>query len=135
MVDLMAALEASLALKEGREKRTRMQRLAATLADYPAAAILAAWREVELAMQQKAARLGTESPEKRPALSLFRVLRDEGLLADSDITVVAGLRKLRNEVAHRGVEPTSAAAIAYGETVDYVLNKLEVGQSGQPNSS
>lgn len=120
VVDLMASLEASLAAS----RRRRVQGIASTLVDYPSAAVLAAWQEVESELRHRGGRMGIEKAESYPIPFLTEELRDSDVISATDTRTVQELRRLRNEVAHEGVHPSPAAALEYAETVDRFLANL-----------
>lgn len=95
--------------------------LASTLADFPAAAILAAWAELEHVLLEVGDRLGMAEFSVN-SVTNWLMLHD--YLSKSEAAAIKSLRDMRNLVATHGVGPKSASAIEYGETVDRLIAKL-----------
>lgn len=123
--ELSAVVEEAAARQANRLRRTKAERLAATLADHPSAGVLAAWDFLDEALRQRVTRLGVTKPELFSVPSAAALLQSMQVISDSDRQGILELRRLRDEVAHGGTEPNSAAAIEYGATVDRMLFKLE----------
>ena len=89
----------------------------------PTAAILEAWRDLESAAADAAARRGFSVVGG--AWQLFAVLQSEGVLDESQASLVESLRKLRNKVApaHDG-DITEEQAMRYVEMAEVLAAAL-----------
>ena len=83
----------------------------------PTAAILEAWRDLEAAAADAAARRGFSVVGG--AWQLFVVLQSEGVLNETQASLVESLRKLRNKVAHaHDGDITEEQALRYVEMAE-----------------
>jgi hypothetical protein len=121
------ATEARVALATSSEVRTDAspgsltERFAKLAEEEPAAAIMAAWAEVEKSLR---ARVGDLAVRQRSlaGLMLARLAREQGTISDSTLRAVEGLSVLRNLAAHgRDGEVDREKALDYLTLADATL--------------
>lgn len=104
-----------------------------SLADIaPRAAIMEAWREVEIVFEQMAAASfvglrSTEVPERYVSpVVIARHLHKAKLLDDGSLKIFEDLRQLRNQAAHAksGVEPSNQDAKEYVRLAFYLIARI-----------
>lgn len=79
------------------------ERLAEVVEKEPAAAIMAAWSEVEKALRDRMGDIGLGQPSIG-GMMLARMAHERGAISDSTLQALEGLSILRNLAAHRRVE-------------------------------
>ena len=120
-VALATAPEAKAVASEG----SLTERLAETAEKEPAAAIMAAWAEVERALRAKLGDLGVRQPSIA-GMMLARLARERGLISDASFQAIEGLAMLRNLAAHgRTEEVDREKALDYLTLADATLYAIK----------
>lgn len=110
-----------------REKaRSRLNELAALVPD---AAVVVAFRELEIALRDLAVRYGYNSTS---AMENARTLVTHGALPQDFMPVFTRLRDLRNQAAHTSSEVTTVAAYDYVGAVVELLERISTALAAAP---
>ncbi len=107
----------------GRVREVPLVELAEMVAQVsPPAAVVETWRQLELAISNIFTRMGR--PEPRSWVITRLILKHEGILSQSAMSVLQDLRALRNHAVHAGLELTPEQAIQYAVLAQRLIEAL-----------
>ena len=101
------------------------ERLADVANKEPAAAIMAAWSEIENVLRSKIGDIGVRQPISA-GMMLARLVHDRGLISDASLQAIEGLARLRNLAVHgRSEEVDREKALDYLTLADATLYAIK----------
>ena len=102
---------------------------ATTLAElHPAAAVMAAWRDIEVALNEGLEGLVRHDRRLSPR-AMTNLAVDFGLVTRADIDAIEFIRRFRNEVTHSAGEPTVGQALEIVDLANAVVRSIKVRAS------
>lgn len=94
----------------------------------PESAVLTAWQRVELAIDDRLARIGDEPRRHLPVKRKLEILREHGVIDEQSEATIRRLQELRNAAAHPGWWRQIATddAIQYGRVACQIMDHLNL---------
>ncbi len=95
----------------------------------PRAAVVETWRQIELAISNAFTRIGRPYPRSWVITRLL--LKHEGLLPQSALSILQDLRALRNQAVHFGLDLNAEHAVQYAVLAQRLIEALRSDGKGE----